>query len=230
VLAIESQAVIFSPRLVDLFPTGALAAELSGHGDADALLPAERKLLSARAADQRRREFAAGRVCARYLLARLNIGDFAVLMGADRQPIWPPSVVGSITHTADFCAAVAADKAQLRALGIDTELNGSVKPELWRRLFLPPEIEWLSSLEKLQRPQAATLLFSAKEAFYKCQYPLTQEKLGFHDAVIQADWGQSSGAFTVQAPTAKVTGESAQPLRGRYLFHEHFITTGMALR
>ena len=32
-----------------------------------------------------------------------------------------------------------------------------------------------------------TLFFSAKESFYKCQYPLTKEWVGFHVAITRTD-------------------------------------------
>jgi 4'-phosphopantetheinyl transferase EntD len=225
---IEFQTAILSPRLAELFPPGALTAELLGEGDDGALLPGELHFLSSQAAAQRRQEFAAGRMCARLLLSQLHISDFALRMAADRQPLWPDSTVGSITHTSGFCAAVVAEKTRFRAVGIDSEVSGSVKPELWHRLFTATEIAWLSALEGPHRGLAATLLFSAKESFYKLQYPLTGQKLGFHDATVEAHWNLQRGSFRVHAPGAVVA--QGPVLEGRYLFHDQFVTTGMALR
>jgi 4'-phosphopantetheinyl transferase EntD len=225
--AIESHTAKLSARLAELFPPGALTAELLGEGDDGALLPEEDRFLSSQAAVQRRQEFAAGRMCARLLLAQLHIRDFPLRMAADRQPLWPESIVGSITHTAGFCAAVVAEKTQFRALGIDSEPAGSVKSELWYRLFTAKETVWLSSLDEPHQALAATLIFSAKEAFYKLQYPMAGQKLGFLDATVDVHWHLQRGSFRIHAPGAVVA--QASVLEGRYLFHDRFVTTGMAL-
>src|SRR5258706_16095138 len=49
--------------------------------------------------------------------------------------------------------------------------------ELWRSICTPSETAWLGSLPDSERLAAATLIFSAKEAFYKCQFALTQERI-----------------------------------------------------
>ena len=154
----------------------------------------------------------------------------AVEVGADRQPLWPEGLVGSITHTAGFCAAVAARRGVLRSVGIDTEIAGSVKTELWRGICTPAEIDWLRSLPQSEQPLAATLIFSAKEAFYKCQFGLTQQRLGFQDVSIELPWGGQRGAFAVLANRRlELERDAALPLRGQYLFHEQFVTAAVAV-
>jgi 4'-phosphopantetheinyl transferase EntD len=202
-------------------------AELLGAGDETTLLPAERQCVE-KAVAKRRQEFAAGRACARLLLARFGVVDFALRVGDDREPLWPDALVGSVTHTGDFCAVVVAEKMFLSSVGIDSEISGGVKPPLWRHICTVPEIAWLGTLEVSEQCAAATLLFSAKEAFYKSQYPLTRQKLDFQDATVDVEWGSSSGSFAVRAPRAEaMRGRSA--LHGRFLFHEQFVTTGLAL-
>src|ERR1700720_856307 len=115
-----------SPPLSGLFPAGVVAADLREPGDPALLLPAEARYLG-RAIPKRAREFAAGRLCARPALAELGILDVAIEVGDDRQPIWPDSMVGSITHTAGFCAAVVAERRVVGALGLDREAVGEVK-------------------------------------------------------------------------------------------------------
>jgi 4'-phosphopantetheinyl transferase EntD len=225
--AIEQASAKLSARLAELFPRGVLAAELSGPGDETTLMPAEAQGI-ANAVAKRRQEFAAGRACSRLLLREFDVVDYALLAGDDRQPLWPKTLVGSITHTQQFCAAVVAESTTVRAIGIDSEISGGVKPELWVRLCTAAERAWLETLEISDRRAAATLLFSAKEAFYKSQYPLTRQKLSFQDATIQVDWGSQRGAFSVHAPRATATRDR-EPVRGRFLFHEQFVTTGIAL-
>jgi 4'-phosphopantetheinyl transferase EntD len=227
---VESNPANLSADLSSLLPHGALAAVLRTPGDPASLLPAEAQHLG-RAVAARRQEFAAGRLCARRILLEFGILDFALKAAEDRQPIWPETVVGSITHTVALCAAVAAKRTLLRAVGIDCEVVGGVKADLWRSICLPQEILWLHSLPESEQAAAATLIFSAKEAFYKCQYPLVREWLNFHDANIQVlDWGPSRGAFEIHATRHIAFADHATlPLRGQYLFHEHFVTAAIAL-
>src|SRR5271169_2601616 len=104
-----------SPSVGSLFRSGALAAELRAPGDPSLLLPAEAQALS-KAVLKRVQEFAAGRLCARALLAEFGIHDFPIKVADDRQPVWPETLVGSITHTAGLCAAVVAPRSVLRAV------------------------------------------------------------------------------------------------------------------
>jgi 4'-phosphopantetheinyl transferase EntD len=227
---IEINPASLSPFLCELFPQGALTAELRGGGDPGALYPEEARYLQ-RAVRKRAEEFAAGRLCARLLLREFGIQNFAIEVGAYRQPLWPESLVGSITHTTGFCAAVAAPKNCLRSVGIDTEIAGSVKAELWRGICTPSETAWLRTLPESQQVAAATLMFSAKEAFYKSQFPLTQERLGFHDVSVELPaWGEKRGTFRIVANCSiELQRSAALPLQGQYLFHEQFITSAIAL-
>jgi 4'-phosphopantetheinyl transferase EntD len=227
---IETQSATLSTSLSELFPSVALTAELRGSADPNALLPEEARHVQ-KAVRKRVEEFAAGRLCARLLLREFGILQFALEVGAHRQPLWPENLVGSITHTAGFCAAVAAPKKSLLSVGIDTEIAGSVKTELWRGICTPSETTWLRALPTSEQLAAATLIFSAKEAFYKCQFTVTQEHLGFHDVSVELPgWGETRGAFQVVANRRiGLERSTAFPLQGRYLFHEGFVTAGMAL-
>jgi 4'-phosphopantetheinyl transferase EntD len=219
-----------SIRLGSLFPAGAAAAELREPGDPLLLLPGEAAHLG-RAVEKRVREFAAGRLCARRALAEFGIVDFPIKVADDRQPVWPASMVGSITHTAGFCGAVAAERRSLGALGLDSEVVGAVNLEIWPMICVPVETAWLDSLPESQRAAAITLIFSAKEAFYKCQYPVVRESLSFHDVTVAPmEWGAAGGVFEIHATRGiAIAKRTALPLRGRYLFHEEFVTAGMGL-
>ena len=140
-------------------------------------------------------------------------------------------MVGSITHTAGFCAAAVAEQSRISALGLDTEVVGHVNPEIWQRICAPSEMAWIESLPAVTQAAAVTLIFSAKEAFYKCQFPLTGEPLGFHDARVEAvPQGASEGTFLVHACRSIVMGgHTALPLRGRYRYHEGFLTAGVSV-
>jgi 4'-phosphopantetheinyl transferase EntD len=243
VIIVESSPAQLSRNLSRLFAADARVAELRGPGDPRLLLPAEAQFLG-RSVAKRAQEFAAGRVCARRALADLGYEHFAVKRGADRQPIWPQGIVGSITHTVGFCAAVVAPSGTAVAIGLDSEVAGGtppggsardgsardgVKPHLWPSICVASEIEWLGTLPESQRVAAATLIFSAKEAFYKCQYPLTQERLGFHDARVEVgEWNRQFGSFSISATRAIAFAAHAPlPMSGRFSFHEEFVSAGL---
>lgn len=218
-----------SDPLSTLFPQGAVCAELIGRGDPNSLLPAEAQFLG-RALASRREEFAAGRACARRALRELGIVDFPLGVAEDRRPVWPVDIAGSITHTKGFAAAVVARSGVLRSVGLDTEKSGSVKPELWPRIC-GPETGWLASLPEEERRAAATLIFCIKEAFYKCQYAITGQYLGFDDARVETSgWGGAGGEFAVYpVKPMELARHAALPLAGRYLFRGEFVTAGTAV-
>jgi len=220
-----------SPTIEALFPAGVAAAELRTAGDASLLEPEEASTV-ARAVQKRVQEFAAGRLCARSALARLGISGFALRAAPDRRPMWPDGLVGSITHTAGFCAVVAGERARFASLGLDTEVAGAVKEELWPSICVEAELRWIESLPRGDRMRAATLAFCAKEAFYKCQYPRTLEWLNFSDLrIAPLEWA-AQGAFLVepQRSLAVFTAQgSSAGVLARYRFHEEFVSAGVAL-
>jgi 4'-phosphopantetheinyl transferase EntD len=219
-----------SADLAGLFLPGVAAAVLREPGDLELLMPQEARHLG-RAVQKRAREFAAGRLCARRAMAEFGIVDFPLEVAEDRQPKWPDSMVGSITHTAGFCAAVAAPRRLAAALGLDSEVVGDVKPDILSHICVAEEIVWLESIPESERAAASALLFSAKESFYKFQYPAVGERLGFLDvSVTVLEWASPRGMFEINATRGMAMAALAPPpLTGRYLFHEEFVTTGMSL-
>lgn len=221
---------ILSSRLGGLFPPDTVAAELRAPGNPDLLLPAEAAKLG-RAVLQRVQEFTAGRLCARRALAEFGIVDFPIRVGDDRQPVWPDLMIGSITHTAGFCAAAVVERRGVAAVGLDSEVVGDVKPKIWSRICVPREIEWVRSLPAPEQAAAVTLIFCAKEAFYKCQYAVVRERLNFADVTVEAaGWGGSDGMFEIHATrNMAIAQRTALPMQGRYLFHDVLVSAGIAI-
>ena len=170
-------------------------------------------------------------------MAEFGVTDFPVRVARDRQPVWPESLIGSITHTQGFCAAVVAERARLIGVGVDSEVAGALKRALWPSICVAAETAWLGALLPVERAAAATLIFSAKEAFFKCQYPVVGEWLNFHDLCVKPlDWGDGHGGFAVAAtrPLALFNRASApmgasMSVIGSYRFHEQFVSAGVAL-
>ena len=226
----DSNPVRLSDGFQNLFPAGVVATEMRVPGDVALLLPEEAACLG-RAVAKRRQEFAAGRQCARRALQEFGVVDFPLRVGADREPLWPRGFVGSITHTAGICAAVVASRERFRGLGVDAEIVGVVGAELWPSICVAAETDWLASLPQPERAPAVTLIFAAKEAFYKAQFPLARERLHFHDVGIDVPvWSTSRGSFLVRPlRPIRVSEFVALPLRGEYGFFGEFAAAGVAI-
>ena len=172
----------------ELFDDGVWTASCPVTEVEDDLLPEERRLVS-RAVAKRRREFAAGRRCARGLLAQLGHPGLPLLRNDDRSPHWPEELVGSISHCARLCVAAVARRSVLAALGIDVEPDAALEPRLWRRICTPGEIErLLGTAPPAERGRIARLVFSAKEATYKAVHPLVGATFGFQQVELAIDW------------------------------------------
>jgi enterobactin synthetase component D / holo-[acyl-carrier protein] synthase len=225
----SSQPADHVEALNSLFPSGVAVALRCEPGDPADLMPAEAVHVE-KARPKRINEFAAGRACARRALATFGVTDFVLRAASDRQPLWPADFVGSITHTAGLCVAAVVPRSKFKALGLDSERSGAPTPDIWSTLCRSDELAWVESLQPEERPAAATLIFSAKEAVYKCQYPITGEWLDFHDLHIEVlDWGQRRGRFVVR-PTRDIMVAKPDALPdGRYCFHEPFVSTAICL-
>lgn len=219
-----------SKRFAALLPPGVATAELLAPGDPALLLPAERAELGG-AAPARVREFAAGRLCARGALARLGAGDGPITARADRRARWPRALTGSITHTDGFAAAAVGERTRFRAIGIDAQKLDRLSRDLWGHVLSPPELHRVEGLAPSLRADVATLLFSAKEAFYKCQYEVTQQWLEFGDVTVDfADPVLDRNSFSVRrAGSVDRFGFGDGPLIGRYAFAGGLVLTAMTL-
>jgi len=138
----------------------------------------------ASAAPPRRREFLAGRLIARMLSDQLGLPPAPLRRADDRSPVWPADRVGSLSHCNTLCAAAIGTSHAIRSVGIDIETIGRVEPKLWPTLFTEREAGYFRSLPPERAALETTLFFSAKESFYKCQYPLTQSWVGFQDVEV----------------------------------------------
>jgi 4'-phosphopantetheinyl transferase EntD len=219
-----------SPLLTALFPPGVVAAELREDVD-PSQLPADEMRQVAHALPKRRREFAAGRLCARRAAAELGIADFPLPMSRDRRPCWPAALVGSITHTAGYCGAVIAERTRFRSIGLDAEVVGQVTADLWPQLFTRAEAAWLGARPRREQARCAAAAFSAKEAFYKCQYGITSRWLEFDDVVLDLCFdGPDAGSFRVEpGMRAGALDDALLRAAGRFHFHAGLVLTGMAL-
>ncbi|MBM0238145.1 4'-phosphopantetheinyl transferase superfamily protein [Micromonospora sp. ATA32] len=213
----------------DLLPP-VVSVAVAGAADwAGVLLPAERACLSERAVQSRRRDFTAGRVCARRAMAGLGLPAVPVPSAADRAPVWPDGVVGTITHTTGYCAAAAARTTEIRSVGMDAERHKELNPGVRRLICLPEEEERCARLPSgISWP---AVVFSAKETVYKVWHPVAGSWLDFHDAQVELD--PDAGVFTARIAPARVdAAQVARPpalITGRFAVDADLVRTAAVL-
>jgi 4'-phosphopantetheinyl transferase EntD len=215
--------------LEEILPGTAIAVEASDDEREVALLPEEAAMV-ARAVEKRRREFATGRDCAHRALELLGAPAGPVLAGNRGEPLWPPGVVGSITHCRGYRGCAVAATSAITAIGIDAEPDEPLPEGLVERVAGAEERTGLAELAGAE-PAIAwdRLLFSAKEALYKAWYPLTERWLGFEDAVLTIDRRRRTFAARLLVPGAVLAGAELTGFEGRWLVADGLVLTAVTV-
>lgn len=162
-----------------LLPEGIGMALLPLAAPPPPLWPGEAEAV-ARAVPARQREFAAGRAAARAALRDAALPEAPLPKGPARAPLWPQGICGSISHTGRIAGALAARCAEVPALGLDLEDSVPLDPQIADLVRAPGDDDG----GVLPPPLAAKLIFSAKEAAFKAQFPLTGLWLDYRDIAV----------------------------------------------
>jgi enterobactin synthetase component D len=181
------------------------------------------------AVPSRRRDYLAGRHCARLAIAALVGAAPDVPRGPDGTPVWPEGVVGSITHSGALASAAAALAADTQGIGIDTERLERFRSHITisRLVVLPSEarIGHPALPDDLRLP----LVFSAKEALFKCLYPIVRRRFYFESAEL-IDVDVAEGTFQARLTTDLAPGLGAGlEMPGRFVADAEFVHTGVWL-
>lgn len=161
-------------------------------GDAADPLFAEEEALLHKAVPKRRLEFTHGRSCARRALVALGHDPAPLLVGAAREPLWPRGIVGSITHDRELCVVAVARTEAYAGIGIDIEPEEPLTAPVAARIWSPAEALAAEASGLVPPASAPKLVFAAKEAVYKCQFPVTRTYIGFHGVSVEL----AAGTFT----------------------------------
>lgn len=154
----------------------------------DACLPSEIQ----RAVQQRKLNFIGGRLCAESALERLGFKNCIVLRHESGFPIWPKGATGSITHTDQIaCAAVALSENAV-SLGIDSEnifTDGQLRDV---RSLCCTQTENSTLFSSTNSNLVGTIVFSAKESFYKSIHACVHRYVDFSEVeIVKIDWNLS---------------------------------------
>ena len=200
-----------------LLPAGVLSKDTATTESAahdDVLAPSERAAITD-AVPSRRAEFTTGRWLARRALAQLGVEVDAIDVGPDRAPLWPPGIVGSITHTRGLCAVAVARSEDVAAIGLDAEPAEALSVQVLHEVPRPSERRWLATLPEDERGPPARLLFARlvfaiKECVYKAQYPIAARFLDFPDVEVTTPISDGTWSASILRP------DEPRRLTGRY--------------
>lgn len=183
-LGIESVDLAGAQLLLGRFDPLAFSAELVA--ESQIVLPTD----IARSVASRQAEYFAARLLARRLLDKRGISA-DVGRHQDRSPIWPAALAGSLSHSDDWAGCLLAD-AGYRYAGLDIEcvVMPVLMAEIMDLVLTTDDRQLLSQAGEQQH--LFTLIFSAKECFYKLAYPAYQQFFDFSAlSVLQVDWSRS---------------------------------------
>lgn len=172
-------------------------------------------------------EFHAGRAAARRAMESLGVAVRPVPMAPDRAPLWPPGVTGSISHSATACVAVVGHSHTWAGIGVDLEEAIPLDPLLVAEICTRAEQGWLGQQPQEERGLMAKLIFSAKEAVYKAQYPVTQTVFGFDALGILVNRDQSR--FIARFRQAQGPIAAGTIMSGGYAHAAGLLVTGVAV-
>ena len=137
------------------------------------LFPEELELVK-KVSQARRNEFSTGRYVSRNLLTGMGVKESPILRDESGRPLWPHGVVGSISHKNMFCLVALSRSDRYRSLGTDIELVEPLNQGVWSVFTTEVELAELTS-QGISKAEAINIVFSVKEALYKCAYPLFDE-------------------------------------------------------
>lgn len=180
----------------------------------------------AAAVPQRRAEFHAGRAAARAAMVAQDLPPLPVPSDIDRAPIWPEGVVGSISHCRTACVAVIGKASDWLSVGVDLEEDTPFATDLLDIVCDAAERRWLEAQD--DPGVLAKVIFCAKEAAYKAQYPLTKALFGFDHLRITVN--ERDASFLVEFLAEAGHIPRGQTFQGRYAHAAGVLIAAVALR
>lgn len=146
---------------------------------------------------------------------------FPVLKNEDRSPSWPKTVKGTITHDSDIAAAlVLKPNTNFKGIGMDIEdLKRKLNVGVIRHILTPQEQKkWNSNPKQLS--VETRIIFSIKEAIFKCFYPLNKIYLGFHDAEV-SDLQNNTFEGKVFKHSTEISSVRPLLVEGKFFVHNN---------
>ena len=194
------------------------------------IFPEEEIYLKTIGSKKRQAEFTLGRSCAHQALSKFNLESGAIARNPEtREPCWPETIYGSITHSGEFAAAAVGLAKDVSGIGIDLEsLSRVVDFNISRHVCVDAEREWLETLSPENKNLGLRIIFSAKESIFKCMFPISKTYLYFKDAEITIDEDNSEFTFVLSKACSGITEVGFQH-KGKFSISENMLLTSIYL-
>jgi len=188
----------------------------------------EKKILRTLISSKRKAEFSLGRLCAHQALSKFELESFPILRNPKtREPVWPESIRGSITHSGNFAAVAVGLAKDISGVGIDLEdLSREVNFNISKYVCVKEELEWLERFDFERANRNLRIIFSAKETIFKCFFPLTKTHLKFKDACVRINENSSNFSFTLSRKCSDNYRIGFEH-QGSYSIKDNFLLTSM---
>ena len=200
----DRQQSTVSVDISTIFSAGILTRYDHRDSWVDQLTPVEKAQIGD-VCEKRYAEFAAGRSQARQLIAALTGVAETLPVGEYRQPLWPQSVIGSISHSDDYCAVAVSRRSVVTGLGVDVEPYEDLDADVADIVLTDSELATTRTRDAMASTMGNTLvdealidktlvggkahklIFSIKEAIYKCCYPQVRAFIDFKQCEVTLD-------------------------------------------
>ena len=177
-----------------------------------------------KASDSRKIDFIAGRICAFLAAKKLGRDLHELHPSADRSPLWPSSLRGSISHSKRIAVSCVALSENYRSIGIDAEELIANEVDIKSQVANERELQLIADRFQL----GLTILFSAKEALYKAIYPLVKTYIDFKDVEITSiDFKNQT--FEIRSLTDELISRNLIMFSGSYQIKDRTVITLVTL-
>ena len=142
--------------------------------------------LIAQAHPKRQHEYFYGRILAQAVLKHHFGLDQPLTSMREHLPIWPPYVLGSISHSQNKLIVALSDKASYLGIDIEHWVTSEFAQESAHLILTPSEFNlWKGkAAEFFDFARYVSLIFSVKESLYKAVYPTAKQYIDFLEASI----------------------------------------------
>lgn len=180
--------------------------------------------------DRRQLSFLGGRLCAELALLACGAQSVAVGTRDGRAPLWPADWIGSISHIDSSAIAVVARPISTVAVGIDIEtILGYEEQIAVTSVCLTSAEQDLVAHSGDRKATVLTLIFSAKEAYYKAFSHLMQRALEFKQVeVVAIDF--ESGVLCLRLSANDVSGLKLPQIAARFIVQNSVVRVLVAQR
>ena len=181
-------ASVATAQLQPLFPPTVVLRSAPIRDHFASLAESEQSCVT-QAVQSRRAEFSTGRFLAADGLRELGVGAFPLERGSHNEPIWPPGIVGSISHSSGVCVVAMARTQDMKFIGIDVESSTANVTKISELILTPGEYRYEAMCESVTLADLTRITFCAKEAIFKGVFPLVARFVDFKEVALEIDAG-----------------------------------------